>query len=134
MPDDTKLARRYEDDITRLRHELEARGGPPSHVSVSGLPPHGGPSQNQPPSIGHGPSNLFGGIMANPPGPGNPGLVPLSQEQQQQGPPQSQMPQPPPGLHQPPFQSYPGGPVNGKSAPPGNHIYYYGIKLLAIGI
>ena len=37
-------------------------------------------------SIGHGPSNLFGGIMANPPGPGNPGLVPLSQEQQQQGP------------------------------------------------
>ncbi|KAG7008063.1 hypothetical protein G7Y79_00007g021880 [Physcia stellaris] len=107
------MKQRYEDDINRLRHELEARGGPPSHVSVSGLPPHGGPSQNQPPSIGHGPSNLFGGIMANPPGQGNPGLVPLSQEQQQQGPPQNQMPQPPPGLHQPPFQNYPGGPVNG---------------------
>ena len=105
---------RYEDDISRLRHELEARGGPPSHVSLSGLPPHGGPSQNQPPSIGHGPSNLFGGIMANPPGQGNPGLVPLSQDQQQ-GPPQNQMPQPPPGLHQPPFPNYQGGPpVNGK--------------------
>lgn len=51
--------------------------------------------------------------MANPPGQGNPGLVPLSQDQQQ-GPPQNQMPQPPPGLHQPPFQNYPGGPVNGK--------------------
>ncbi|KAL8823012.1 MAG: hypothetical protein Q9191_006265 [Dirinaria sp. TL-2023a] len=106
------MKQRYDDDIARLRHELEARGGPPSHVGVSGLPPHGGVSQSQPPAIGHGPSNLFGGIMANPPGQGNPGLVPLSQDQPQ-GPPQNQMPQPPPGLHQPPFPNYPGAPVNG---------------------
>lgn len=107
---------RYEQDIARLRHEIESRGGPPSHVGVSGLPPHGPVSQSQPPAIGHGPSNLFGGIMANPPGQGNPGLVPLSQDQQQpQGHPQNQMPQPPPGLHQPPFPNYPGGPVNGEA-------------------
>lgn len=107
---------RYEQDIARLRHELESRGGPPSHVGVSGLPPHGGVSQSQPPAIGHGPSNLFGSIMTNPPGQGNPGLVPLSQDQQQpQGPPQNQMPQPPGGLHQqPPFPNYPGAPVNGE--------------------
>ena len=112
-----RCAGRYEQDIARLRHELESRGGPPSHVGFSGLPPHGGVSQSQPPAIGHGPSNLFGGIMANPPGQGNPGLVPLSQDQQQpQGPPQNQMPQPPPGLHQPPFPSYPTGPVNGEQS------------------
>lgn len=75
---------RYEEDVARLRHELEARGGPPSHVSISGLPPHAGLSQPQPPAIGHGPSNLFGGIMANPPGQGAPGLVPPTQDQQQQ--------------------------------------------------
>ncbi|MCJ1468453.1 general transcription repressor [Pseudocyphellaria aurata] len=104
----TQLAikQRYEDDINRLRHEIEARGGPPSHVGISGLPPHGGVSQPQPPAIGHGPSNLFGGIMANPPGQGNPGLVPPSQDQQQPQAPPHQMPQPPPGLQQPPYQGY----------------------------
>lgn len=92
---------RYEEDIARLRHEIEARGGPPSHVGISALPPHGGVSQPAPPAIGHGPSNLFGGIMANPPGQGNPGLVPPSQDQQQpqqglqQGPYQGNYPQPP---------------------------------------
>lgn len=46
--------------------------------------------------------------MANPPGQGNPGLVPPSQEQQQpQAPPPHQMPQQPPGLQQPPYQGYP---------------------------
>ncbi|KAL8755844.1 MAG: hypothetical protein Q9199_003356 [Rusavskia elegans] len=78
------IKQRYEEDIARLRHELEARGGPPSHVNISGLPPHAGISQPQPPAIGHGPSNLFGGIMANPPGQGAPGLVPPTQDQQQQ--------------------------------------------------
>jgi len=105
---------RYEEDIARLRHEIEARGGPPSHVGVSGLPPHGGISQPAPPAIGHGPSNLFGGIMANPPGQGNPGLVPPSQDQQQQqqGPPQHQMPQPQQGQQQGPYQgNYPQPPV-----------------------
>lgn len=98
---------RYDDEIARLHHELEARGGPQSHVGISGLPAHGGVSQPQPPAIGHGPSNLFGGIMANPPGQGNPGLVPPSQEQQPQAPPTHQMPQQPPGLQQPSYQGYP---------------------------
>lgn len=95
---------RYDDEIARLRHELEVRGGQPSHVGISGLQTHAGVSQPQPPAIGHGPSNLFGGIMANPPGQGNPGLVPPSVEQQQpQAPPPHQMPQPPPTLQQPPY-------------------------------
>ncbi|KAL9026631.1 MAG: hypothetical protein Q9196_004725, partial [Gyalolechia fulgens] len=102
---------RYEEDIARLRHELEARGGPPSHVSINGLPPHAGVPQPQPPVIGHGPSNLFGGIMANPPGQGAPGLVPPTQEQQQQ---QQQQQVPPAhqmggsqGLQQGSFGGYP---------------------------
>lgn len=51
--------------------------------------------------------------MANPPGQGNPGLVPPQEQQpQQQGPPQHQMPQPPQGLQQGPYQgSYPQPPV-----------------------
>ena len=113
-----KKSTRYDEDVARLRHEIEARGGPPSHVGVSGLPPHGGVSQPAPPAIGHGPSNLFGGIMANPPGQGNPGLVPPSQDQQQQqGPPPHQMPQPQQGLQSGPYQgNYPQPPaVNGKT-------------------
>ena len=112
---------RYEEEIARLRHEIEARGGPPSHV---GLPTHGGPA---PPVIGHGPNNLFGGIMANPPGQGNPGLAPLAQEQQPQQ--QHQPAQPPPsgpshpmsqpsqGIQQGPYQSSYGQPptVNGEN-------------------
>lgn len=107
---------RYEEDIGRLRHELEARGGPPSHMGVSGLPGHGsahpGPA---PPSIGHGPSNLFGGIMSNQGGQGQPGLTPLSQEQQaQQSQQQQQQPPPPPQQQQqqppPPPQQQQGGP------------------------
>ncbi|KAF6223446.1 hypothetical protein HO133_000289 [Letharia lupina] len=108
-----QIKQRYDEDIARLRHEIEARGGPPSHVGVSGLPPHGGVAQPAPPAIGHGPSNLFGGIMANPPGQGNPGLVPPSQDQQQQqGPPPHQMPQPQQGLQSGPYQgNYPQPPV-----------------------
>ena len=116
-----KFGIRYDEDIARLRHEIEARGGPPSHAGVGGLPPHGGVSQPAPPAIGHGPSNLFGGIMANPPGQGNPGLVPPSQDQQPQqqpqGPPPHQMPQPQQSLQSGPYQgSYPQPPVvNGKT-------------------
>ena len=97
---------RYEEDIARLRHEIEARGGPPSHLGVSGLPGHGSAHTGPPPpQIGHGPSNLFGGIMANQGGQ-QPGLAPLPQEQQanqpqpQPGPPQHQMPQQPQALPQ----------------------------------
>ncbi|KAI4136424.1 MAG: hypothetical protein LQ341_005621 [Variospora aurantia] len=101
------IKQRYEEDIARLRHELEARGGPPSHVNISGLPPHAGVPQPQPPSIGHGPSNLFGGIMANPPGQGAPGLVPPTQDQgQQQVPPAHQIGSAQ-GLQQNSFGGYP---------------------------
>ncbi|MCJ1406424.1 general transcription repressor [Ptychographa xylographoides] len=104
----TQLAikQRYDEEIARLRHELEARGGPPSHMS--GLS-HSGPPHPQPPNIGNGQGTLFGGIMANPAGQGGPALAPPSQDQQQQGPPQHQMPQPPPGPPQPqqqPFGAY----------------------------
>ena len=126
---------RYDDEIARLHHELEARGGPPSHVGISGLPTHGGVSQPQPPAIGHGPSNLFGGIMANPPGQGNPGLVPPSQEQQQpQVPPPHQMPQQPPGLQQPSYQGYPqpSNMGNGKISQTNRHISSFGPSASAI--
>lgn len=68
---------RYEEEIARLRHELEQRGGP------AGSGPSG-PSQPPPPAIGHGPANLFQGIMAGSAAQGGPGLAPPPQEQQGQ--------------------------------------------------
>jgi len=117
---------RYDEEITRLRHELEARGGPNPRPAGPGIggPQHAGPglAQQPPPSIGHGPSNLFGGIMAGQGGQGAPGLAPPPQQPDQQGPPHQQMPQPgppPPPPQAPPFQSggYPGPSQNGY---PGN--------------
>ncbi|MCJ1472828.1 general transcription repressor [Lambiella insularis] len=92
------IKQRYDEEIARLRHELEARGGPPAHMGVLS---HSGAPHPQPPNIGNGQPTLFGGIMANPPGQGGPALAPPSQDQHQQGPPQHQMPQPPPGPQQP---------------------------------
>ncbi|KAI9790347.1 MAG: general transcription repressor [Peltula sp. TS41687] len=125
-----ELKSKYENEIARLHRELEARGGPapPTHV---GAPPHNaGPSQPPPPSIGHGPSNLFGGIMAGQGGQGGPGLAPpQDQTQPQQPPPPHQMPQPPPTVPQPgplqapqpPYQSYQPAPtVNGYASQPPN--------------
>lgn len=78
---------RYEEDIARLRHELEARGGPPSHVGINNLSSHNsGFAGPAPPVIGHGPSNLFGGIMTTPGAQGQLGLAPLNADQAQ-GPP-----------------------------------------------
>ncbi|CBF70872.1 protein rcoA [Aspergillus nidulans FGSC A4] len=70
-----KMKQDYEAEIRMLRHELESRGVQPvaSHVAVPAQ--HGGPSQAPPPALGHGPSNLFGGIMANQGGSG-PGYQP----------------------------------------------------------
>ncbi|ORY17692.1 transcriptional repressor rco-1 [Clohesyomyces aquaticus] len=107
---------KYEDEIARLQRELEARGGPAQSSQ------HHGPSQPPPPSIGHGPSNLFGGIMAGSAAQGGPGLAPPPQE-----PPQPQgmpphLPQGPPGLNPAPgppqhFGGYQPGPsVNGRSS------------------
>lgn len=121
---------RYDEEVQHLRRELEARGGAAAAARIGGPPQHAGPAQAPPPSIGHGPSNLFGGIMAGQGGQGGPGLAPPPppQDQPQQGPPQHQMPQPPPGLQQgppasqqPPFQpsGYPQGPApNGYGAQP----------------
>ncbi|KAF8859675.1 WD40 repeat-like protein [Acephala macrosclerotiorum] len=118
------LKAKYDEEIARLHRELEARGGNPR----AGAPIGG--SQNatsRPPDIGHGPSNLFGGIMAGQGGQGAPGLAPPPQADQH-GPPQHQMPQPPPPpslqgpppQQQPPFQGsgYPGPAPNGYSQPP----------------
>ena len=108
---------RYEDEISRLQRELEARGGPSQNSQ------HHGPSQPQPPSIGHGPSNLFGGIMAGSASGGGPGLAPPPQEPQQpqglpphmgpQGPPSGLNPAPGPPPHFGGYQPAPS--VNGKS-------------------
>jgi glucose repression regulatory protein TUP1 len=65
-----KMKADYEAEIRMLRHELEQRGVQPvtSHIAPA---QHTGP-QAQPPSLGHGPSNLFGGIMTNQGGYGPP--------------------------------------------------------------
>ncbi|KAK8213225.1 general transcription repressor [Zalaria obscura] len=83
---------RYEEEVAHLRRELEARGGP-SQSS------HTGPSQPPPPAIGHGPANLFQGIMAGGAAQGGPGLAPPPQEQPQQPGMPAHMPQGPPGLN-----------------------------------
>lgn len=88
-----QLKSKYEEEVASLRRELESRGGP-------GQSQQHGPSHPPPPAIGHGPSNLFGGIMAGSAAGGGPGLAPPSQQdpQQPQGlPPHA--PQGPPGLN-----------------------------------
>ncbi|KAF2811449.1 WD40 repeat-like protein [Mytilinidion resinicola] len=91
--DHQQMKAKYEDDLARLQRELDNRGGPSQSSH------HHGPSQPPPPSIGHGPSNLFGGIMAGSAAQGGPGLAPPPQEQPQpQGLP-PHMPQGPPGLN-----------------------------------
>jgi len=119
LPTDN-LITRYEDEINRLLRELEARGGPAQQPRVGGPPLHSGPAGAPPPSIGHGPANLFGGIMAGQ-GQNGPGLAPPPEQPPQQ----HQMPQPPPGLQQgpppsqAPFQSgYPQPSVNGYGGQP----------------
>ncbi|RDL35307.1 WD40 repeat-like protein [Venustampulla echinocandica] len=91
------LKQKYEDEIRSLHRELEARGANPRPSGIGPPPPppqNAGPSQ-APPSLGHGPSNLFGGIMAGQGGQGGPGLAPPPQSDQHP-PIQHQMPQPPP--------------------------------------
>ncbi len=106
----------YEAEIARLRHELEQRGGAPQG-------PHAGPSQ-PPPAIGHGPANLFQGIMTGN-GQGGQGLAPPPEQQGAPGMPPQLQNQPPPGLNAPlgpphnPFGGYgqPQGPgINGRSS------------------
>lgn len=127
IPSSDADKRRYEEDIARLQRELEQRGGP-SQSALIGGPQHGAPSHPPPPSIGHGPSNLFGGIMSGATAQGGPGLAPPQQEPSQpQGLP-PHMPQGPPGLNpapgppqHAPFGGY--GPVAGVN---GQYLYFYG--------
>lgn len=129
LPSQAKLTVcRYEEEINRLRAELEQRGGP----SQGGA---GGSQHPAPPTIGHGPANLFQGIMANA-GQGGPGLAPPPQEQPgQPGLPGHMQGQAPPGLNAPPGpphnpfaygqpQAGPGG-INGRvgiiATIPGQH-------------
>ncbi|PHH62415.1 hypothetical protein CDD81_7134 [Ophiocordyceps australis] len=119
------LKQKYEEEISMLRHQLEAarKGGP--QPGMPGPPQHPGPSQ-QPPSIAPG-NGLFSGIMA---GGSQAGLAPPQQHpppQEQQVGPQHQMAQGPPGLpvppphpnaQQPPYQQgYPQGPVSNGMGP-----------------
>ncbi|KAF2203445.1 WD40 repeat-like protein [Delitschia confertaspora ATCC 74209] len=108
-----QMKAKYEDEIRRLQNELEARGGPSQSSQQH-------PSHPPPPSIGHGPANLFGGIMAGNAAQGPPNLAPPPQEQPQpQGlPPHG--PQGPPGLNpvpgppqHTPFGGYQGPAMNG---------------------
>ncbi|KAF1813145.1 WD40 repeat-like protein [Eremomyces bilateralis CBS 781.70] len=108
-----QVKQKYEDEIARLRHELERQG--------PNQPPHAGPSQPPPPSIGHGPGNLFGGIMAGggqqggqalaPPQPQDPGQQANVPVHLAQGPAGMNAQGPPP----PPF--YPPGPAPNGYAP-----------------
>ncbi|KAI2791603.1 Transcriptional repressor rco-1 [Penicillium oxalicum] len=113
-----KMKADYEAEIRMLRHELEQRGVQPvaSHIAAS---QHSGP-QAQPPSLGHGPSNLFGGIMTNPAGSG-PGLAPPPSQEQQ--PPQHTLQQPAsatqPGYGPPPPPTASPGPGKGRRTVPG---------------
>ena len=118
---------RYEKQIDNLTRELEMRGGP------HGAPHH--PPQPQPPAIGHGPRDLFVGIMQGGGGQGQSSLAPPPQEPQQpQGMPPhltqnsglSTGPQPP--QHQP--YPYPTG-VNG--TPHAGHAFTASKLEFAIG-
>lgn len=114
-----QMKSKYEGEIERLQRELESRGGPSQSSQQHG------PSHPPPPAIGHGPSNLFGGIMAGSAAQGGPGLAPPPPEPHQpQGlPPHA--PQGPPGLNpvqgppqHTPFGGYQPGPaLNGGYGP-----------------
>ena len=113
-------ASRYEDEIARLHRELDAKGG----TAGANHGPSSQHPQPPPPSIGLGPSNLFGGIMAGGANSsGGPALAPPHQEQaQSQGMPHH-MSQGGPGLNPGPapiqhgpfgnYQQHPPAGVNG---------------------
>ncbi|KAJ1915283.1 general transcription repressor [Mycoemilia scoparia] len=94
-----KIKAQYEEEIMRLRRELEARGGPPAP------PPTSGPSSSSFHQIGGGPSSV-----SQPPGPN----VPPPGHPQHGGPPGPGQVTGPPGPNGPPQQQgtsgYPGGP------------------------
>ncbi|KAK9368441.1 WD40-repeat-containing domain protein [Lipomyces kononenkoae] len=113
-----KMKDHYEEEITRLKRELETRG---PHVPATLPPAPGAPvpppgSQVPPPSLGHSSSSVFQGIMSGQSGPTGPSLAPPQENmhQQQQPPqqqpqqPQQQPPPPPPPQQGPPPGIQPG--------------------------
>ncbi|KAG0056525.1 general transcription repressor [Gryganskiella cystojenkinii] len=73
----------YEEEVVRLRREVEQRGG------VVQQPHQMSHNQGPPPTIGQGHANLFGGIISG--GPGGPGLTaPPQMMDPSQAPPQQQ--------------------------------------------
>ena len=75
-----KLKQQYEDEIIRLRRELEAvqrRGADGTAAPAAGPKPVPA-SPVQPPKIGHGSSDLFGGILGGAANGGPEGMVGLS--------------------------------------------------------
>lgn len=114
------LKQKYEEEITMLRHQLDAaRKGAPQ-PGLPGPPQHAGPSQ-QPPSIAPG-NGLFSGIMA---GGSQGGLAPPQQQQQgqqqgQQQPPTQQQAQPQQqSQHAPPQEQQMGPQHQMAQGPPG---------------
>jgi len=111
----------YERRIEDLQRELQQRGGGQIQAPTHGAPQLNGPSQAVPPVIGHGPRDLFGGIMAGAGGAQGPAVLgpPPQVPEQLQGMPahltsSAGAPNgPQPGQH-PPFASYQPG-VNGES-------------------
>lgn len=113
------LVASYEAEIRMLRHELESRGVQTVSSHIAGPAQHAGPTQAPPPALGHGPSNLFGGIMANQGG-NAPGLAPpppLNQQSSRQHTVQQPAPVAQPGAPPLPQSSsggyQPGAAVNG---------------------
>ncbi|KAI0229172.1 general transcription repressor [Massospora cicadina] len=94
-----KIKQQYEEEIIRLRREIEQRGGHPPGGPGPGHPQH------PPPNIGHGPSSLFGNLVGVPPQ-----LMDPSQTQQ----PQQHPSFPPPSSANPSSSHY----ING--GPPGS--------------
>ncbi|KAK9474107.1 WD40-repeat-containing domain protein [Dipodascopsis tothii] len=119
-----KMKEHYEEEINRLKRELEARGGhvpPTASAPMLSQASMAGGQAPPPPSLGQSTSNVFGGIMS---GQSGPSLAPPQQEGMHgQGPP------PPPGLQpgmsqvppqsmapqqgQPPQPGYSSGYMNG---------------------
>ncbi|KAJ9080183.1 transcription repressor [Entomophthora muscae] len=101
-----KIKQQYEEEIMRLRREIEQRGGHPPGGPGTGHPQH------PPPNIGHGPSSLFGSIVGAPPQ-----LIDPSQTQQ----PQQHPSFPPPSSSNPTGSHYLNGGPPGSQPPPLSH-------------
>jgi glucose repression regulatory protein TUP1 len=116
-----KRVSRYDRKVQDLQRELESvRGAGPIPPPPHGAPQHNGPPQPAPPTIGHGPRDLFGGIMAGngAGGPSSLAAPPPMPETAQGMPPQltqaAGIATAQPGAGHPPYASYNPGSANGE--------------------